>query len=141
MFRVGFVRRTAIRPMDVVEGILTTTMFLHGVWLVSPFFKPSSSASALILQGESGLPQIIGLTQVAVAGVHLYSLLRKPVKQEVIRRGAMFFMFTLYLFYGTSSLILFGLGKVNWVTTFALAFIAAVVYLRLKWEVSHDARN
>lgn len=127
--------------MDVVEGILSLTMFLHGAWLVSPFFKPSSSVSSMILHGESTIPQVIGLAQATVAGIHLYSLLRKPAKQEVIRRGAMFFMFTLYLFYGTSSLILFGLGKVSWVTTFALAAIAAVVYLRLKWEVSHDARN
>ncbi len=127
--------------MDVVEGILTMAMFLHGLWLVSPFFKPSSSVSALILHGDSTLPPLIGLTQAIVAGVHLYGLIRKPAKQEVIRRGAMFFMFTLYLFYGTSSLILFGFGKVTWVTTYALAFIAAVVYLRLKWEVSHGARD
>jgi hypothetical protein len=141
MFRVGFVRRTAVRPMDVVEAILTLTMLLHGLWLVSPFFKPSSSASSMILHGDVTIPQVIGLTQATVAGIHIYTLLRKPTKQEVIRRGAMFFMFTLYLFYGTSSLILFGLEKVSWISTFALAVIAAVVYLRLKWEVSHDARD
>jgi hypothetical protein len=139
MFRVGFVRRTAVRPMDVVEGILSLTMLLHGLWLVSPFFKPSSSASSMILHGDVTIPQVIGCTQAAVAVIHLYGLLRKPAKQEVIRRGGMFFMFTLYLFYGTSSLILFGLQKVNWVSTYALAIIAAVVYLRLKWEVSHNA--
>jgi hypothetical protein len=141
MFRIGFVRKTAVRPMDVVEGILATTMFIHGLWLVSPLFTPSSSVSSLILHGESTLPQVIGLTQATVAGIHLYSLLRKPTKQGVIRRGATFFMFTLYLFYGTSSLILFGLSKVSWVTTYSLALIAAVVYLRLKWEVGHDARD
>src|SRR3954471_15884610 len=124
MFRVGFVRTTAVRPMDVVEGILSATIFIHGVWWVSPFFEPSSSVSALILHGDSLIPQVIGLTQTAVAGVHLYTLIRRPLKREVIRRAATFFMFTLYLFYGSSSLMLFGLAKVAWVTTFALALLA-----------------
>ncbi len=128
-----------MRPMDVVEGILAATMFVHGLWLVSPFFEPSSSVSALILHGDSLMPQVIGFLQAAVAGIHLYTLIRKPRKREVIRRAATFFMFTLYLFYGSSSLMLFGLAKVSWVMTFSLALLAGVAYLRLKWEVSHHA--
>lgn len=127
--------------MDVVELITATTVFIHGLWLVSPFFKPSSSVGSLILHGESTIPQALGAIQIAMTMAALYSLIRKPRNQGVIRQGTAFFICTLYMFYGTASMILFGFERVTWVTTFALAFISGVVYLRLKWEVSHDARD
>jgi uncharacterized integral membrane protein len=138
MFRVGFVRTTAVKPLEVVEGIIALAVFLHGLWLVSPYFQISSSVGSLILEGETTIPRTLGLIQSAVTGTLLYALARKPRKREVIRRGASFFMFTLYTFYGSSSLILYGLSRVTWVSTFALALIAGVIYLRLKWEVSHN---
>jgi len=141
MFRLGFVRKTAIHPMDVVEVISALAVFIHGLWLLSPYFMTSSSVSALILNGDSSLPRVIGFTQVVVTGALFYALARKTKWREVIRRGTAFFVFTLYLFYGASSLILYGLGRVTWITTFALAFISAVVYLRLKWEVSRYAQH
>jgi len=139
MFRLRFVRDTAGHPMDVVEGIATLVAFLHGLWLVSPYYTSSTSVSSLILHGDTLVPRIIGLVQVIISGLHLYTLVRKPSEWEVIRRGASFFLFHLYLFYGASSLILYGLGRVTWITTFGLAFISGVVYLRLKWEVSRNA--
>lgn len=125
--------------MDVVEGILALVSFLHGLWLISPYFATSASVGSLILNGDSLLPHVLGLTQVVVSGLHLITLFRKPVEWEVIRRGGSFFLFHIYLFYGSSSLILYGLERVTWITTFALAFISGVVYLRLKWEVSRVA--
>ncbi|QIN94113.1 hypothetical protein PP459_gp120 [Streptomyces phage Wakanda] len=141
MFRLRFVRNTAVHPMDVVEGILSLAVLLHGLWLISPYFVTSASVGSLILDGDSLFPRVIGLSQAVVSGLHLYTLIKKPREWEVIRRGASFFTFTLYLFYGSSSLILYGLGRVTWITTFALAFISGVVYLRLKWEVSRSARD
>jgi len=125
--------------MDVVEGLVTLVPLLHGLWLISPYFETSASVGSLILNGDHLVPRIIGLVQVVISGLHLYSLIKKPVEWEVIRRGASFFLFHLYLFYAASSLILYGLGRVSWISTIVLAFISAVVYLRLKWEVSHVA--
>jgi hypothetical protein len=129
-----FARATSERPLEAIETIIGIAVLLVGLWFVSPFYKPSESVAAAIWESNH-IPEYIGGVQAVVASFLLFALARKNWdKRQAIRRMTTFAIFVLYLFYGFSSTIILGLGRVSWIASFALALIAGVVHLRLKWE-------
>lgn len=129
------------RPTEAIEGIIAFAVTLVGLWFLSPYYKPSTSVSAQAWANGT-VPQIIGAFQALVGVVLLFALVRKGwARRQTVRRQTTFAIFILYLFYGFSSTIILGMGRVSWIATFALAFIAGVVHLRLKWEEGNHARD
>jgi hypothetical protein len=138
---VKFARAASEKPTDAIEGILSVAVTLVGLWFLSPFYKASTSVSAQAwANGE--IPRYIGAFQAVVGIVLLFALVRKGwARRQAVRRQTTFAIFILYLFYGLSATIILGLGRVSWIATFALALIAGVVHLRLKWEEGNHARD
>lgn len=138
---VRFARAVAEKPTEAIEGIIATAVTLVGIWFVSPYYKPSVSVSAQAWANGT-VPQWIGAFQAIVGAVLLFALVRKGwTRRQAVRRQTTFAIFILYLFYGLSSTIILGLGRVSWIATYALALIAGVVHLRLKWEEGNHARD
>lgn len=131
---VNFARAVAEKPTEAIEAIIGVAVFLVGIWFISPFYKASDSVAATIWE-SSHIPEYIGAAQAVAAGILLIALARKSwEKRQAIRRMMTFAIFVLYLFYGFSSTIILGLGRVSWIASFALALISGVAHLRLKWE-------
>lgn len=131
---VKFATAVAEKPTEAIEAIIGTAVLLVGLWFISPFYKASESVAATIWE-SSHIPEYIGGAQAIAASFLLFALARKNWnKRQAVRRMTTFAIFVLYLFYGFSSTIILGLGRVSWIASFALALIAGVVHLRLKWE-------
>lgn len=138
---VSFARTAAERPLEVIEGILASATFLVGLWFISPFYHPATSVGAQAWQSGQ-IPQVIGAVQTVLALIFLFALFRtKWAKRQTVRRQMTFVLFILYLFYAFTSTIILGFGRVSWVNTYALALIAGVTHLRLKWEEGGHARD
>lgn len=137
-----FATAVAEKPTEAIEAIIGMAVLLVGLWFVSPLYKASESVAAMIWE-SSHIPEYIGGGQVVIASFLLLALMRKNWnKRQAVRRMTTFAIFILYLFYGFSSTIILGLGRVSWIASFALALIAGVVHLRLKWEEGEAlARN
>lgn len=136
---MNFVRAVAEKPTEAIEGIIATAVTLVGLWFVSPFYKASTSVSAQAWASGT-IPQYIGAAQTIVGALLLFALVRKSwARRQAIRRQTTFAIFILYLFYGLSSTIVLGMGRVSWIATYALALIAGVAHLRLKWEEGNHA--
>lgn len=138
---VKYARTAAEKPTEAIEAIIGLSVTLVGFWFVSPFYKPAESVSAQAWANGT-IPQWIGAFQTVLGVLLLVALVRKGwARRQMIRRQTTFAIFILYLFYGLSSTIILGLGRVSWITTYALALIAGVVHLRLKWEEGNHARD
>ena len=125
--------------MEAVEAIIAMTVLIIGLWFISPFYRPSTSVSAKIWESAS-VAEYTGLAQALVAAILLLALVRKGwAIRQTVRRLTTFAIFVLYLFYGFSSTMILGLGRVSWVATFALSLIAGVAHIRLKWEEGQHA--
>lgn len=136
---VNLARAVSEKPTEAVEGIIAVMVTLVGAWFVSPFYKPATSVTAAIWENEQ-IPHFTGAAQAVIGIILLVALVRKSwARRQMVRRWATFAIFILYLFYGLSSTIILGLGRVSWMATFALAFISGVVHLRLKWEEGNHA--
>jgi len=131
----------AERPTEAVEAIIAVAVSLVGIWFLSPYYKPSTSVSAQAWASGT-IPQYIGAFQAVVGLMLIFALVRKGwARRQAVRRQTTFAIFILYLFYGFSSTIILGLGRVSWIATFALALISGVAHLRLKWEEGNHARD
>ncbi|XAO35348.1 hypothetical protein SEA_FRANCOB_179 [Streptomyces phage Francob] len=138
---VNLVEGVAKKPTEAIEYIIGTAVLLVGLWFISPFYTPSTSVQSQIWE-NAHIPQYTGMVQAAIAAMLLFALVRKNwAKRQTVRRVTTFAIFVLYLFYGFSSTIILGMGRVSWIATFALAFIAGVAHLRLKWEEGNHAGN
>lgn len=138
---VKFARTVAEKPTEAIEGVISVAVTLVGLWFISPFYKASTSVSAQAWASGT-IPQYIGAFQAVVGAMLLFALVRKGwARRQAVRRQATFAIFILYLFYGFSSTIILGMGRVSWIATFALALISGVVHLRLKWEEGNHARD
>lgn len=138
---VKLARAASEKPTEAIEFIIATAVTLVGIWFVSPYYKPADSVSAQAWANGT-IPQWIGAFQTVLGLLLLFALVKKSwARRQAIRRQTTFAIFILYLFYGLSSTIILGLGRVSWITTYALAFIAGVVHLRLKWEEGNHARD
>lgn len=139
---VRFAKGVSERPTEAIESVIATAVLLVGLWFISPFYEPSTSVQSQIWE-NAYIPQVTGGIQAMVSGLLLFALVRKSwAKRQAIRRQTTFAIFILYLFYGLSSAMILGMGRVSWVATFALALIAGVAHLRLKWEEGEaDAGN
>lgn len=138
---VRFARAVSEKPTEAIEGIIALAVTLVGLWFISPFYKPSDSVSAQAWASGT-IPQYIGAFQTVVGATLLFALVRKGwARRQTIRRMTTFVIFILYLFYGLSSTIILGMGRVSWIATYALALIAGVAHLRLKWEEGNHARD
>ncbi|QNN99248.1 hypothetical protein SEA_FAUST_171 [Streptomyces phage Faust] len=138
---VRFARAVAEKPTEAIEGIIAMAVTLVGIWFISPFYKATTSVSAQAWANGT-IPQYIGAFQAVVGAILLFALVKKSwARRQAARRLTTFAIFILYLFYGLSSTIILGLGRVSWIATFALALIAGVAHLRLKWEEGNHARD
>jgi len=138
---VKYARSVSEKPTEAIEAIVALAVFLAGLWFLTPYYKPSSSVQSQIWE-SAHIPQYTGAVQMVVAGLLLFALVRKGwARRQMIRRQATFAIFILYLFYGLSSTMILGLGRVSWIATFALALISGVAHLRLKWEEGNHARD
>ncbi|QWT30045.1 membrane protein [Streptomyces phage TunaTartare] len=138
---VRYARAAAEKPTEAIEAIIATSATLVGIWFVSPYYKPAESVSAQAWANGT-IPQWIGAFQTILGLTLLFALVRKSwARRQAVRRMTTFAIFILYLFYGLSSTIILGLGRVSWITTYALALTAGVVHLRLKWEEGNHARD
>lgn len=138
---VRFARGVAEKPTETIEGIISIAVFLAGLWFLTPYYKPSTSVQSQIWE-SAHIPQFTGAVQALVAGLLLFALVRKGwARRQMVRRWATFAIFILYLFYGLSSTMILGMGRVSWIATFALALISGVAHLRLKWEEGNHARD
>ncbi|QIQ63039.1 hypothetical protein SEA_MOAB_180 [Streptomyces phage Moab] len=139
---VNLVKGVAEKPTEAVEYIIGLAVFLVGTWFLTPFYEPTTSVQSQIWE-SANIPQYTGGVQAFVAALLLFALVRKSwTKRQAVRRMTTFAIFVLYLFYGFSSTIILGMGRVSWITTFAIALISGVAHLRLKWEEGEaNARN
>lgn len=138
---VKFARAVSEKPTEAIEGIIATAVTLVGLWFISPYYHPSASVSAKAWASGT-IPQYIGAFQTLIGVLLLFALVKKGWKRrQAVRRQTTFAIFILYLFYGFSSTIILGLGRVSWIATFALALISGVAHLRLKWEEGNHARD
>lgn len=138
---VNLVRGVAEKPTEAIEYILGVAVFLSGLWFISPYYQPTTSVQSQIWE-NAHIPQYTGTVQSVIAGLLLFALVRKNWRiRQAVRRTTTFAIFVLYLFYGFSSTIILGMGRVSWIATFALALISGVAHLRLKWEEGNHARN
>lgn len=139
---VRLVTGVAQKPTEAIEYIIATAVFLVGLWFLSPYYKPSTSVQSQIWE-NAHVPQFTGAVQSVIAAFLLFALVRKSwARRQTVRRLTTFAIFVLYLFYGFSSTIILGMGRVSWISTYALALIAGVAHLRLKWEEGDaNARN
>lgn len=138
---VRYARAAAERPTEFIEGIIGIAVTLVGLWYVSPFYKASTSVSAQAWANGT-IPEYIGASQTVLGVLLLFALARKGwARRQAVRRQTTFAIFILYLFYGFSATIVLGMGRVSWIATFALALIAGVAHLRLKWEEGNHARD
>jgi len=136
---MDFFKTVAERPTEVIEGIVGIAVLCLGLWYISPFYQPTQSVSAKITE-SANIPQILGSVQIVFALILLVSLfLPKWKRSHMLRSWMTFNIFILYLFYGLSSVFILGMGRVSWVSTFALALISGVTHLRLKWELGNNA--
>lgn len=136
---VRFARAAAEKPMEAVEVILALAVFLSGFWLVGPFYSPADSVSAEILESAT-IPHILGILHLTMSAPLLYALARLDwLKRQFVRRWATFSIFILYLFYGFSGIAVLGFERPSWLTTLAVALIAGVAHVRLKWEMVDSA--
>lgn len=118
----------AFRPMEAVESIITSAVFIAGLWLVSPLYEPSLTASGRVAQSDM-LPYILGVLHIILGAVWFYGMC---INHKVsFRRTAQLSIFCLYLFYAISQVILFGVNQIPYVSIFAISFIAGVTYIWL----------
>ena len=138
---VRLVTGVAEKPTEAIEYIVGMAVFLVGLWFLTPYYQPTTSVQSQIWE-NAHIPQYTGAVQSVIAGLLLFALVRKSwTRRQTVRRLTTFAIFVLYLFYGLSSTIILGMGRVSWIATFALAFIAGVAHLRLKWEEGIHAGN
>lgn len=138
---VRLVTGVAEKPTEAIEYIIGMAVFLVGLWFLTPYYQPTTSVQSQIWE-NAHIPQYTGAVQSVIAGLLLFALVRKSwTRRQTVRRLTTFAIFVLYLFYGLSSTIILGMGRVSWIATFALAFIAGVAHLRLKWEEGIHAGN
>jgi hypothetical protein len=122
----------SFRPMEAVGFILALAVLLAGAWLLSPFFQPDESTGAKISGSLQVIPTILGAYQVIVGTIWLAGIFNKSKNWSlVVRRTCSFMVFLLYTFYGISGVILNGIHRITWLSTFTIAFIAAIKYLWL----------
>lgn len=138
---VNLAKAVSEKPTEAIEYIISMAVLFVGIWFLSPFYKPSTSVQSQIWE-STHIPQYTGAVQAFLAALLFIALVRKNwVRRQAVRRQTTFAIFVLYLFYGFSSTIILGMGRVSWVSTFAIALISGVVNLRLKWEEGNHAGN
>jgi hypothetical protein len=136
----GLIEFIKTRPYLVIEGIASLSIFLFGVFLISPLY--SSVAGATVGPGAYILGTNIGITLFLASCIipplfTLFGAVWRPftIISWKIRSWAMLGVFYGYMFTSILWILVAGLVPVTWVFTFALSLIAAVVYLRIKWEL------
>lgn len=143
---IHFFKAIAKRPMEAIEAIVASVLFLSGAWFMTPWYTPTPGASTQVkIFGIVTIAMIFGTVQVLMAGPLLYALLKeKWPRRRQVRRFVTFTCFLLLTFYGLSGMlgsILLGTHRLTWLSSMALALISAVCHVRLKWEMDDDDGN
>jgi hypothetical protein len=139
LIRIG--RAASEKTMSAVEVVVASAVLLSGLWFISPFYNPEMSTSAQILESEL-TPRLIGILHIIFAGSVLVAMfVRDWAWRPFVRRWGAFGIFVLYMFYGFSGILMLGLGRVSWISTFAVALIAALIHIKLRWELLESARD
>lgn len=137
----GLIEFVKTRPYLVVEGICSLSIFLFGIFLISPLYHSIGSTEgpgALILGTSVG--KFVFLASCILPPLFtLFGAIRKPFLESswLVRAWGMLGVFYGYLFITLLWILVAGWVPVTWVFTFALSLIAAVVYLRIKWELNN----
>ena len=137
----GLIEFVKTRPYLVVEGICSLSIFWFGVFLISPLYSSPAAAGS---PGQFILGTKIGIF-IFLASCILPPLLTfagamwRPFLESswMMRAWGMLGVFYGYFFITILWIIVAGIIPVTWVFTFALSLIAAVVYLRIKWEIKN----
>lgn len=125
--------------MEAVETLVALMLFITGLWLLSPFYNVENSAVGGVTASRM-ITLAFGLLQVFMIVPMLYALARFGwPKRQRVRRLITFTSFVLLLFYGFSGILLYGLSRVTWISTFTLALIMGVAHIKLKLEAPTNA--
>lgn len=137
----GLVEFIKTRPYLVIEGICSFSIFLFGVFLISPLYNivagTIAGPGAYIIGTEVG--KVIYLSSCILPPLlTLLGAVWRPflISSWKVRAWGMLGVFYGYLFIAILWVLIGGLVPVTWVFMLALSLIAAVVYLRIKWEIS-----
>lgn len=136
MWAQKFINTIQFKPMDAIGYILATTAILAGFYLFIVGFHlfgvtPAVSTSQQI-SGIDWLPLVFAVVQVGLGTAWLVALLNKSKSWSLkVRKNCALIFFLVYTFYGFSGLLLNGLTRASWLTTFAMAAVTGVKYLYL----------
>ena len=131
---VNFFKGIATHPMETIEFVVPLLLFLSGLW--ATFYAPYADIPTLQQKAGSTTWMIsaFGILQLALAIPLLYSIAHKSWTKGIkLRRWLSFVCFFLLLFYGITGVLVNGLDKISWLSSFGFAVIAGVCHVRLKW--------
>jgi hypothetical protein len=131
--------------MDAVGFVLAFAAFLAGIYLLGVGLElihiPTASLSptSARISGINWLPSIFGVLQLGLGGTWIYAIFNKDKPWSVkVRKNCAMLMFLIYMFYGFSGVILEGITRVSWLSTFSIALIAGIKYLWLSTRDDGD---
>lgn len=131
---VRFFKSIATNPMETIEFVVPVVLLLSGIW--AGFYAPHADSLAKRLSsGDIIMAYTMGFAHLAIALPLLYSILHKTWAKGIkVRRWISFICFLLFMFYGIAGVIVHGLDRISWLSSFAFAVISAVSHIRLRWD-------
>lgn len=139
---VKFFLSVAKHPMETIESVVAFVLSITGLWLLSPWFEPASSTTAEITNGSHVIPSVFGFLEIFLAVPLIYSLFNQKWHYGLrVRKTISLLCFILFVFYGTSGLLLNHLHRITWVSAFGFAVISAVAHLRLQLDLIEESER
>lgn len=132
---VNFFKGIATHPMETIEFVVPLLLFFSGLWATC--YAPYADIPTLRDKPNSTpwLIAIFGVIQLTLAGPLLYAIAHKTWTTGIkLRRWLSFVCFVLLLFYGITGVLVNGLDRISWLSSFGFAVIAGVCHVRLRWE-------
>lgn len=126
------------RPMEAIGFTVAALMFIGGFLIAWPNFTPPPNS---VLGGLASfiIVKAIGLYFMALFGTHMYAICKNKRK---IRKFCTYTAFITLFVFGLLNILIPQPGQnLNWVSTWAIAAVEGISYLRLKWGLDRRVDN
>jgi len=132
---MGPIRFVADDPQRSVRLIIALALIIGGLYIVSPFYVPQVAPGVTTPIAQTLTTQIslyvFGFLYATPGFMIVYGTWRDNMK--TIEHG-LYWAYIVILFTVLLIWIIQGLFPMTWLSTFALGLIAAVKWIRLRWE-------
>lgn len=132
----NFIQNVGEHPVRALEWPLWAVQFFGGLFIVSPWFHPGDAPSGnLAVAGDPKALKIYGVVLVVIglAGIIGRARVLWPLSLK-FRKFAAFACFFLFFYFTLIRIFVNGIENLGWTTFFLNSCMAAVIYLRLKFE-------